>query len=175
MQLTDLQRLAVFQAAMKVISTETKTGVPYNLRGRVDAELVRDFNENETDRRRITIGGRDVGTLTITMTEPKEVREVGIENYREFIKWLTETEDGVDLLWTFICSREVTPLLKCIEDVLVVDGIVPDGCVVRTHNEPARVKGTVLRGCKPIAIASALGDALPDVMADILILPDKGE
>ena len=172
MELTDIQKLAVFQAAMKVIGAETKTGVHENLRGRVDDELVREFGENGTDRRRITIGGKSVGTLTITMTEPKEVREVAIENYRELIKWLTETDDGIDLLWTFICSREVTSLLKCIEDVLVVDGIIPDGCVVRTHKEPPRVKGTVLRGCKPQDIADALGDALPEVMTEVLALPE---
>ena len=172
MELTDIQKLAVFQAALKVIGAETKTGVHDNLRGRVDDELVREFGENGTDRRRITIGGKSVGTLTISMTEPKEVREVGIENYREFVKWLTETDDGVDLLWTFVCSREVTPLLKCIEDVLVVDGVVPDGCFVRAHNEPPRVKGTVLRGCKPRDIAEALGDALPEVMTDVLALPE---
>lgn len=172
MQLTDIQKLAVFQAAMKVIGAETKTGDPSNLRGRVDNELVSEFGENGTDRRRITIGGKNVGTLTVTMTEPKEVREVGIENYREFIKWLTETDDGIDLLWTFICSRDVTPLLKCIEDVLVVDGIIPDGCVVRTHNEPSRVKGTVLRGCKPKDIADALGDSLPDIIASAIALPE---
>ncbi len=172
MELTDIQKLAVFQAAMKVIGAEVKTGDPSNLRGRVDNELVSEFGENGTDRRRITIGGKNVGTLTVTMTEPKEVREVGIENYKEFIKWLTETEDGTDLLWTFVCSREVTPLLRCIEDVLVVDGIVPDGCVVRTHNEPARVKGTVLRGCKPRDIADALGDSLPDVIASAIALPE---
>ena len=172
MELTDIQKLAVFQAAMKVIGAETKTGVHEHLRGRVDDELVREFGENGTDRRRITIGGKSVGTLTITMTEPKEVREVAIENYRELIKWLTETDDGIDLLWTFICSREVTSLLKCIEDVLVVDGIIPDGCVVRTHKEPPRVKGTVLRGCKPQDIADALGDALPEVMTEVLALPE---
>lgn len=173
MQLTDIQKLAVFQAAMKVIGAETKTGDPNNLRGRVDNDLVSEFGENGTDRRRITIGNKSVGTLTVTMTEPREVREVGIENYREFVKWLTGTDDGTDLLWTFVCSREVTPLLKCIEDVLVVDGIVPDGCVVRTHNEPSRVKGTVLRGCKPKDIAEALGDALPEVMTDVLALPEE--
>ena len=172
MELTDIQKLAVFQSAMKVIGAETKTGVHDNLRGRVDDELVREFGENGTDRRRITIGGKSVGTLTITMTEQKEIREVGIENYREFVKWLTGTDDGTDLLWTFICSREVTPLLNCIEDVLVVDGIIPDGCVVRTHNEPSRVKGTVLRGCKPQDIADALGDALPEVMTKVLALPE---
>lgn len=172
MELTDIQKLAVFQAAMKVIGAETKTGVHDNLRGRVDDELVREFGENGTDRRRITIGGKSVGTLTITMTEPKEVREVGIENYKEFVKWLTETDDGIDLLWTFVCSREVTSLLKCIEDVLLVDGIIPDGCVVRSHNEPSRVKGTVLRGCKSQDIADALGDALPEVMTAVLALPE---
>lgn len=172
MQLTDRQFLAVLQGAAKVINEEIKTGVPDNLRGRVDAELLAHYEEGDTDRLRISINGKTIATLTITMTEEREIREVAIENYREFIKWLTETEDGIDLLWTFICSREVTSLLKCVEDVLVVDGIIPDGCVVRTHNEPARVKGTVLRGCKPQDIADALGDALPDVIASAIALPE---
>lgn len=172
MQLTDAQTLAVFQGAAKVINDEIKTGRPDNLRGRVDAELLAHYEESGTDRIRISINGKAIATLTVTMTEPKEVREVGIENYREFIKWLTETDDGIDLLWTFICSREVTSLLKCIEDVLLVDGIIPDGCVVRTHKEPSRVKGTVLRGCKPQDIADALGEALPDVIASAIALPE---
>lgn len=173
MQLTDAQTLAVFQGAAKVINDEIKTGRPDNLRGRVDAELLAHYEESGTDRIRIAINGKAIATLTVTMTEEREIREVAIENYREFIKWLTETEDGIDLLWTFICSREVTPLLKCIEDVLLVDGIIPDGCVVRTHNEPARVKGTVLRGCKPKDIAEALGDSLPEVMTAVLALPEE--
>lgn len=172
MQLTDRQALAVLQGAAKVINEEIKTGVPDNLRGRVDAELRAGFEASGTDRLRIAINGKAIATLTVTMSEPREVREVAIENYREFIKWLTETDDGIDLLWTFICSREVTSLLKCIEDVLLVDGIIPDGCVVRTHNEPARVKGTVLRGCKPRDIADALGDSLPDVIASAIALPE---
>lgn len=175
MNLNDTQRLAVLSGAARVINGEVKTGVPDNLRGKVDAELRMDFENNGTDRRRITINGKSVGTLSVIMTEPREVREVGIEDFKAFIKWLTETDDGVDLLWTFVCSREVAPLLRCIEDVLVVDGIVPDGCIVRTHDEPARFKGTVLRGCKPQDIADALGETLPEVMAEAIALPERSE
>ena len=65
-----LERLAVAQALYKELGAITSTGNPYSLRGMCDEELRADFEEDGTDRRRITLNGVEVGKLSVKVTKP---------------------------------------------------------------------------------------------------------
>ena len=74
-----LERLAVAQALYKELGEIVSTRTPYSLRGMCDEELRRDFEEDGTDRRRITLNGVEVGKLSVKVTKPGKPKAVQVD------------------------------------------------------------------------------------------------
>ena len=172
-ELNDMQRLVVATAAEKAIKTLTAPNNPDSLRARVDAEMRSAWERDGTTQRKVSINGRSLATYSVRTKPAEVVDELSITNPHAFLEWLTKTDDGYNLLWTYALSVQGSrELLKCAMDVMVVDGVIPDGCRVHRTEYPERWAGTTMRGCKPHEVAEALGNALPETIAEVIALPE---
>ena len=86
MELNDLQRLAVAEAMGKAIKEMTNPrggehGAP-TLRTEADDALRADFEASGTDRRRISINGQEVGTLSARLSKPESGTRVVVDTRR---------------------------------------------------------------------------------------------
>ena len=168
MELTDLQRLAVADAMGKAIKTMTNPrggahGAP-TLRTEADDALRRDYEEDGTDRRRISIGGVDVGTLSARVSKPERGTRVVVEDKVALMDWLGE--DGSDVFDEVTRTDEFTDLVLKVAQGL---GVLPDGCRVEDYERPARWLGTTLR-VDPAKVGQALGPWLPEAVAGLLVV-----
>lgn len=174
-ELTDLQALAVAEASRKLFESVTKTRTPGNLREQEDDRLHEDWERDGTDRRRIYIGGRLVGTLSARIKAADVHDEAVITDYDAAIDWLAADSDGRNIFMSWLCSPSSKSLTDRVLRYMKAEGVKPDGFEMRPVPEPARWDGTVLTGCKPKDVAQALGDALPQAMASVAALPDREE
>ena len=101
-ELTDIQRLAVAEAMGKAIKDMTNQrggahGAP-TLRTECDDALRADFEASGTDRRRISINGVEVGTLSARLSKPESGTRVVMYNDFDLVNWLRNTDGGFDAL-----------------------------------------------------------------------------
>ena len=151
----DIQRFAVAQSLYKALGEQVRTGVPDNLRGRVDDMLRADFKEKGTDRFRLMVNGSEVGTLSLK--QGREAVRLIVEDELAFVDWMFT--DGIGYLYQFLHTPKGRTLVDFMASSIVADGEVPRGCTAYT--EPAHFEGTVVRGCEVEKVADALGLNLP--------------
>ena len=154
----DIQRFAVAQSLYKALGEQVKTGVPDNLRGRVD-DTLRELNRQVgVDRIRLMVEGCEVGTMTLK--QGHETTRLVVEDELAFVDWMFT--DGIGYLYQFLHTPKGRALVDFMASAIVADGEVPRGCTAYT--EPAHFEGTVVRGCEVEKVADALGLNLPQAV-----------
>lgn len=162
-----LERLAVAQALYKELGAITSTGNPYSLRGMCDEELRADFEEDGTDRRRITLNGVEVGKLSVKVTKPGKPKAVQVDIAKS-ATWLREQlEERPDWLLCWLGARSTEIAQACLD----ATGEVPDGYEVR-RDMGGEFAGTTLTGCTAERVQAATGVLL---QSEVLALLEGGE
>lgn len=162
--MNDLERLALEQAIIKVVGEDVSTKNPDSLRSRVDDALRDEFAKDGTDRRRLMLNGKGVGTLSARLTkeQPAGVRLV-VDDRAALEHWALQNG----------CAREVVEIDDDALDACVADGVVPDGChYEQVPAQPAQWNGTTLR-VDPRKVAEAMGPSLAPAVAGILMAPNE--
>lgn len=165
LKMTELEKLAVAQAAYKAIGAIVSTKDPDSLRGQIDAQLIEQYHALGVDRKRLTLNGVEVGKLSVAVTPPKTKVQLYLESARELTLWLI---DNPSWLEQFIESKDGAKLLDFLADALVVDGEVPAGVEAQEISTPESVS-TKITGCKPEDVGAALGEALPETFVGLLM------
>lgn len=164
MELGKLQNVAIAAALEKQLKKILDARAANSPRADVDDELRDAFEREGVDRKRIIINGREVGTLSLSFTKPKSGVDMRVDSAQRLADWVRDTDEGRDALMMAIGDVRV-------QDALVAAatgyGFLPDGCRMVQANEPARIKGTVLR-VKPEKVAEALAGELPQAVAGLL-------
>ena len=168
MELTDIQRLAVAEAMGKAIKDMTNPrggshGAP-TLRTECDDALRADFEASGTDRRRISINGQEVGTLSARISKPEIGTRVVMSNRAAMLHWLRSSDDGCDALERLLADGRTRDAVVA---AATADGILPDGCRVESYERPAAWLGTTLR-VDPMKVGAALGAELPSAVVGLL-------
>ncbi len=165
----DLQRLALAEAVVKSCKDVTSTkGGPHgapNLRTEADDALRSAFEASGVDRMRIMVNGREVGTLSARVSKPVEGTEVMVGDVEAFVRWLRESDGGLDALRRVVYA-DYGACRKLVE-AATADGELPDGCRVVERREPARWLGTALK-VSPQEVATALAGELPQAIAGLI-------
>ena len=162
-----LDRLAVAQALYKELDAIVSTGNPYSLRGMVDEELRADFEEDGTDRRRITLNGVEVGKLSVKVTKPGKPKVVQTD-VAESATWLREQlEERPDWLLGWVGARTDDIAQACFD----ATGEIPDGYEVK-QDAGGEYAGTTLTGCTVEKVQQATGVLL---QSEVLALLEGGE
>lgn len=164
----ELEQLALAQAVYKAVGAMVATGDPDNLRGRVDWMLLDDYADKGTDRYRIKVNGEEVGSISARMAKQQTVYHV--EDVEALTDWLAG--DGRWALEAFV-NRKGRALLDFCASMMIGNGEIPPGCSAYTH--PARIDGTVIKGCDPERVAAALGLTLPQAVMGLLGIAPPGE
>lgn len=164
MKLNDIQRVAVAAALDKQLKKVLDARAVDSPRAKVDDDLRGAFERDGVDRKRIIVNGTEVGTLSLSMTKPSQGVEMRVESASRLAEWVRSTDEGRDALMLAIGDVRV-------QDALVSAakeyGFLPYGCRAAYVDEPARIKGTVLR-VKPEKVAEALAGELPQAVAGLL-------
>ena len=142
-----LVQLAAAQALYHELGRMVRTGDPDNLRGRADALLA----DGVTDRIKLSINGKSVGTLSARWSKPR--RYLRVDDREAFADWCME--DGSRHVRQWIAEGMRGSLADYCMTAIVTDGEVPAGCEL--VDEPEHMDGTVIRGCKLDDVADALG------------------
>lgn len=166
--LTAIQKLAVADALMKSLKPLTDTrggkdGAP-NLRTDADDKLREMYAESGVDRMRISIGDIEVGTLSMVFTKPVDEQVYQVEDAESFTAWLRSTDEGFDTLTTALTDYKTCDSLARVAQNY---GFIPDGVRVAHKQEPAHVKGTLLK-VTPAKVAAALADGLPQAVTGLI-------
>ena len=166
--LPPLQSLAVAEAMGKAIRDVTNPhggahGAP-TLRTECDDALREAFESDGTDRRRITINGQEVGTLSARVSKPESGTRVVMDDASALVDWLRTSDGGRDALALLVLDPKTR---DAVIGAATAQGELPDGCHVTDYESPARWLGTTLR-VDPAKVASALGDALPSAVVGLL-------
>lgn len=168
MELNDIQRLAVAEAMGKAIKDMTNPrggahGAP-TLRTECDDALRYDFEARGTDRRRISINGVEVGTLSARLSKPESGTRVVVSDGGELLYWLRNSDGGRDALGRLLADPKTR---QAIVDAATADGELPDGCRVEDYEKPSAWLGTTLRVSVP-KVGAALGAELPSAVVGLL-------
>jgi len=139
-ELSAVEKLAIAQAFQKAVGELTKTGVPTNLRGEVDAEMERRFEVAKAiglapKSFDVELLGHKVGTYSITTSEEKPSRtesRLVKHDPDAYLRWAIErgfvrVDDGA-VMANFANTGEV-----------------PDGCEVEMVVIPAVEGGEIAR------------------------------
>ena len=166
--LTDIQRLAVAEAMGKAIKDMTNPrggahGAP-TLRTECDDALRADFEASGTDRRRISINGQEVGTLSARLSKPESGTRVVVGDEKAFVRWLMAGDGGEDAIWRLIHDPKTRDAIIA---AATADGELPDGCRVEDYERPAQWLGTTLR-VDVKKVGTALGAELPSAVIGLL-------
>ena len=168
MELTDIQRLAVAEAMGKAIRDVTNPrggahGAP-TLRTECDDALRADFEASGTDRRRISINGQEVGTLSARLSKPESGTRVVVDKDFDFVDWLRHSDGGFDTLLRLVRDPKTRDAIIA---AATADGELPDGCRVEDYERPAAWLGTALR-VDVKKVGAALGAELPSAVVGLL-------
>lgn len=168
MELTDIQRLAVAEAMGKAIKDMTNPrggahGAP-TLRTECDDALRYDFEARGTDRRRISINGIEVGTLSARFSKPESGTRVVMGKDFDFVDWLRHSDGGFDTLLRLVRDPKTRDAIIA---AATADGELPDGCRVEDYSRPAQWLGTTLRVDQK-KVGAALGAELPSAVVGLL-------
>lgn len=164
MELNDGQKLAIAAALEKQVKKMTDTRAADSLRTRADDDLRAMFDETGVDRVRIRIGEYDVATLTLSFTKPVQGKEMRVDDAWALAEWLHCTDEGIDVLHGILTDVKVQ---NAVTTSAMGYGFLPDGCRMVDVDEPARIKGTVLR-VQPDKVAKALAGELPQTISGLL-------
>lgn len=157
----DTEALAIMQAVYKASGAIVGTKDASNLRGRVDARIIEDFENEGIKSRDLRVNGIKVGSIAVAASKPSTKVCVRVEDYDELVSWLADKPGLV--------SSIVAAGMKYLERYVADTGEVPDGCSATTVEDAGgRVTGTRITGCKPDDVAEALNGALPDAIAGLL-------
>lgn len=161
-----LAQLALAQAIYKKLGEAISPrggahGAP-NLRTDADDALQKLYEETGADRIKLEVNGQKVGTLSLTFSKPVHGTEVRVSNDAKFIKWLRESDGGVDTLKRLLYNDPAY-----IVAAATADGELPDGCYRAEVDEPARIKGKTLR-VDPERVAAAYADGLPSAVMGLI-------
>lgn len=162
-----LERLAVAQALYKELGEIVSTKTPYSLRGMCDADLRADFEEDGTDRRRITINGVEVGKLSVKVTKPSKPKVVQTDIAKAAMWLRAQLEERPDWLLGWIGARTDEAAQACFD----ATGEIPDGYEVR-RDKGGEYAGTTLTGCTVEKVQQATGVLL---QSEVLALLEGGE
>lgn len=159
-----LARLAVAETVAKACKELTnprggKNGAA-NLRTRADDQLRELYEEHGVSQMEVRVGGEKVGSIGARLSKPvKDVRPE-VFNYGAFKKWLMG--DGEDYMLMLLDKYRAEVLEWC-----AADGVLPDGCRMVEHEEPAHWMGTTMR-IDPKKTVAALQGNLPEAVAGLL-------
>lgn len=167
-ELSPLAKLALAESVVKACKAATDPkggahGAP-NLRTDADDALRCAYEQDGVDRKRIVIGGTEVGTLSARLSKPVEGVAPEIADDAAFVAWLRGSDGGADTLMRLVTGYRTR---QAVLDAATADGELPDGCRMVDRCEPARWLGTVLRVDKQ-SVAQALGDSLPSAVYGLL-------
>lgn len=174
--MTDDERLAILIALEKATKEELDRRNPNGARGRADAQLLRRFSEDGTDRRVIRVGKTPVGTLSVRITDGSAEQVAYVEDADAFARWFfADDGDGVPNGWAIFAEfmrapSNVAKLMRYVSDEILTNGVIPDGVTVRIERTPDRIE-TTARGFKPAEVAEAFGAQLPAAVAGALTAP----
>lgn len=164
-ELDKRQKLAVAAALEKQIKKALDTRSADSIRASVDDELREMFEETGVDRIRIRIGDYDVATMTLSFTKPVQGVEMRVDDVSALTEWLRTTDEGMDVLKLLLVTD--VKFQQAVTKEAMGFGFLPDGCRMVEVDEPAHVKGTVLR-VQPDKVAKALAGELPQTVAGLL-------
>lgn len=167
-EISALAKLALAESVVKACRAATDPkggahGAP-NLRTDADDALRDAYERDGVDRKRITIGGVEVGTLSARLSKPAEGVAPEIADDAAFVAWLRGSDGGADALMRLVTGYRTR---KAVLDAATADGELPDGCRMVERSEPARWLGTTLK-VKPDKVAQALAGELPQAVAGLL-------
>lgn len=164
MEMGKLQRVAVAAALEKQLKKVLDARAVDSPRAEVDDELREAFERDGVDRKRIIINAKEVGTLSLSFTKPRHGVEMRVDSASKLAEWLRATDEGADTLMLALNDVKVQ---DAVMGAAKEHGFLPDGCRMVEVDEPARIKGTVLR-VKPEKVARALAGELPQEVAGLL-------
>lgn len=168
MELTDIQRLAVAEAMGKAIRdmTNPRGGAhgAQTLRTECDDALRADFEASGTDRRRISINGVEVGTLSARLSKPESGTRVVMDKDFDFVDWLRHSDGGFDALLRLVRDGKTRDAIIA---AATADGELPDGCRGESYDKPSAWLGTTLR-VDVKKVGAALGAELPSAVVGLL-------
>lgn len=175
-ELTDLQKVAFAQAIVDALEDRlcgTGRDHPDSLRAKVDEDLRELYDAQGVDRQRVMFGGEQVAVLSATISKPREVLELSIEDTSALVDWLQGTQEGRGVIYALLNdTRARATLIKALQKHFDLQGELPDGCKVQLRQYPAEWKHTRM---KPD------GDAMARVVGSLtgavrmLELPDGDE
>lgn len=167
-ELSALAKLALAESVVKACRAATDPrggahGAP-NLRTDADDALRDAYERDGVDRKRIAIGGVEVGTLSARLSKPESGMRVVVDDEKAFVRWIMASDGGEDTIWRLIHDPKTRDAVIA---AATADGELPDGCRMVERSEPARWLGTTLR-VKPEKVAQALAGELPQAVAGLL-------
>ena len=164
-----LERLAVAQALYKELGEIVSTKNSYSLRGMCDEDLRADFEEDGTDRRRITINGVEVGKLSVKVTKPGKPKVV-LEDMDAAASWAVGMcyETPLPSWFSAWLGTKLTEIAQACFDAT---GEIPDGYEVK-QDAGGEFAGTTLSGCTVDKVQKATGVLL---QSEVLALLEGGE
>ena len=167
-ELSSLAKLALAESVVKACRAATDPkggahGAP-NLRTDADDALRDAYERDGVDRKRIVIGGTEVGTLSARLSKPVEGVAPEIADDAAFVAWLRGSDGGADALMRLVTGYRTR---QAVLDAATADGELPDGCRMVERREPARWLGTTLR-VDPKKVGAALGAELPSAVVGLL-------
>lgn len=160
----DLAKLAVAEAMSKAIKPILDTRKPGSARANADDNLRELYETEGIDRKRISINGQSVGTLTARISTPKSGVQPEINDDAKFIQWMRTSDGGLDTIRRLLINGKTRDLVL---QAAIADGELPDGCHMVEVNEPSHWLGTTLRVDKD-KVAQAIAGELPSTIAGFL-------
>lgn len=166
--MNDVERLAVEQAVYNAIGADLKTGVPDNLRGRVNDQYRQLYELTGATGFEVRVNGQKVGTFGFnkvkgqperTVTELRVTDEAALraDTSEEFAAWLKAAIKRDLPQYALAYAEETGELLDGMDYVTITEPATPDGI---------RPNGTLR--VHPEKVAAALGGALPIAIAGML-------
>ena len=156
-KLSNLEKLSIIHAFGDAVKKAEK-----QVREEVDWQMREDFTDSGVDRKRLTVNGQNVGTISVRMSKGESGKFPQMGNAKEFVRWLRESDGGQDTLERMVTAKPDWCIAEAMED-----GEVPDGVeFVERDIKPAYV-GTTLRVQLPKVI-EALGPQLGATAAALL-------
>ena len=167
-ELSALAKLALAESVAKACKAATDPkggahGAP-NLRTDADDALRDAYERDGVDRKRIVIGGTEVGTLSARFSKPESGTRVVMDRDLDFVEWLRHSDGGFDTLLRLVRDGKTRDAIIA---AATADGELPDGCRVESYEKPSAWLGTALR-VDPKKVGAALGAELPSAVVGLL-------
>lgn len=160
-ELSNMEKLAIAQAFQAQVGKMTKTGVDYNLRGEVDAEMREMYEATGSKTFDVKLLGRKVGTYYLTISKPTESRT----------ERKLEIADG-QALYDWALQHDLVEIdMKKVERHFQETGEIPDGCEAYEVMVLGDNGGDITRSTLKVdgnEVVSALGPQLEPIAYSLL-------